>query len=107
MPAASALPKAGSQVGSVDTAASLGSNAVAAMAGVAAETPGGGSLEEVLRQLQDKYTMWQQRLDALIAQVRILGGFVSTASMHACMHAEACGCIHCTGRAGGVWRAAA
>jgi CCR4-NOT transcription complex subunit 1 len=70
--APAAHPKPGSQVGSVDTAASLGSNAVAAMVGgVAAETPGGGgNLEEVLRALQDKYALWQQRLEALIAQVR-------------------------------------
>ncbi len=74
--AAGAPSKAGSVAGSIDTAASIGSNAVATTLAVGsigggAETPGPVGLEEVMRQLQEKYTLWQQRLDANIGQVGV------------------------------------
>lgn len=72
--AAAPPSKAGSVAGSIETAASIGSNAVASTLAVdsiggGAETPGPAGLEELMRQLQEKYTLWQQRLDANAGQV--------------------------------------
>lgn len=61
--------------GSIETAASLGSGVHAQLAGpgsIGDGAPIGAAargLDEVLRQLQEKYTLWQQRLDAHVEQV--------------------------------------
>lgn len=66
--------------GSIETAASLGSGVTAQLAGQgsiggqaeAAIGVANRALDEVLRQLQEKYTLWQQRLDAHVDQVGAL-----------------------------------
>ncbi len=71
--------KPGSMAGSLEGAPALG--AAAAVPGTLA-APGlfgapdaavapaaAGAMDDILRQLQDKYSLWQQRLDAHVAQV--------------------------------------
>ncbi|KAK9916879.1 hypothetical protein WJX75_008268 [Coccomyxa subellipsoidea] len=68
--------KPASMTGSIETAASLGSGVTAQLAGQgsiggqaeAAIGVANRALDEVLRQLQEKYTLWQQRLDAHVDQ---------------------------------------
>ena len=72
--------KPASMTGSIETAASLGSGVTAQLAGQgsiggqaeAAIGVANRALDEVLRQLQEKYTLWQQRLDAHVDQVGAL-----------------------------------
>ena len=83
--------------GSIETAASLGSGVTAQLAGQgsiggpaeAAIGVANRALDEVLRQLQEKYTLWQQRLDAHVDQVGALplcppavGGCILLGAMH-------------------------
>lgn len=92
MPAApgAAAARPGAPLGSMESGASLSAKAGgagggnespggAAAAAAAAAAAGGGVVtptpEEALRALQEKYTMWQQRLDALVGQVGRLGSF--------------------------------
>lgn len=69
--------KPASVAGSIETAASLGSVAAGPLGhgsiggGAAADAVAAIGQDEFLRQLQEKYSLWQQRLDAHVAQVSL------------------------------------